>query len=138
MTVGLHSHETTISWDVTGTVVAEFTYTSDCDVTNFTVDPIDNSGLPQVLVERDAADAIIASHVYGDDLIRMQRGSANHCYHADGIGNTRLLTDSTGAVSDTYVYDAFGNLIDQTGTTTNDYPFKGGARIFLAKKSSSG
>ncbi|HEV3317829.1 MAG TPA: RHS repeat-associated core domain-containing protein [Candidatus Angelobacter sp.] len=33
--------------------------------------------------------------------------------------------DATGAVTDTYDYDAFGNLISQTGTTPNNYLFAG-------------
>jgi RHS repeat-associated protein len=37
----------------------------------------------------------------------------------------RFLTDSTGAVSDTYDYDAFGNLINSVGTTPNNYLFAG-------------
>ena len=36
-----------------------------------------------------------------------------------------LLTDSTGAVTDRYDYDAFGNLISQTGSTANVYLYSG-------------
>jgi len=37
----------------------------------------------------------------------------------------RSLTDSTGTVTDTYDYDAFGNLIASTGSMTNNYLFAG-------------
>ena len=37
----------------------------------------------------------------------------------------RYLTDAAGAVTDTYTYDAFGNLIARTGTTPNDYLYAG-------------
>ncbi len=37
----------------------------------------------------------------------------------------RLLTDVTAAVTDTYDYDAFGNLIYRSGTTPNDYLYSG-------------
>ena len=37
----------------------------------------------------------------------------------------RQLTNASGAVTDTYTYDAFGNLINQTGTTPNDYLYSG-------------
>jgi RHS repeat-associated protein len=43
----------------------------------------------------------------------------------DGHGSVRALTDTTGTVTDTYDYDAFGNLIHSTGTTYNNYLFTG-------------
>ena len=35
--------------------------------------------------------------------------------------STRKLSDSSGTVTDNYVYDAFGNIIDMIGATTNNY-----------------
>jgi RHS repeat-associated protein len=46
-------------------------------------------------------------------------------YGYDGHGSVRQLTNSAGAVTDTYDYDAFGNLINQTGSTPNNYLFAG-------------
>ena len=43
----------------------------------------------------------------------------------DGHGSVRALTNASGAVSDTYDYDAFGNLIHSSGTTPNNYLFAG-------------
>lgn len=47
----------------------------------------------------------------------------------DGHGSVRALTDPTGAVTDTYDYDAFGNLIHSSTTlsapTLNNYLFAG-------------
>jgi RHS repeat-associated protein len=43
----------------------------------------------------------------------------------DGHGSVRALTDANGAVTDTYDYDAFGNLLHSTGTTLNNYRFAG-------------
>ena len=37
----------------------------------------------------------------------------------------RLLTDATGAVTDRYDYDAFGNIISQAGSTPNVYLYSG-------------
>jgi RHS repeat-associated protein len=48
-------------------------------------------------------------------------------YGYDGHGSVRQLTNSTGAVTDTYDYDAFGNLINSTGSTPNVYLFAGEA-----------
>ena len=44
-------------------------------------------------------------------------------YAYDGHGSVRALTSSTGAVTDTYDYDAFGNLLHSTGTTFNEFLF---------------
>ncbi len=37
----------------------------------------------------------------------------------------RQLTDTTGAVTDTYAHDAFGNTVAQTGTTFNQFLYRG-------------
>ncbi len=74
--------------------------------------------------------------MYGLDLVSQRRfipscanctvGSFEVRYYAyDGHGSVRQLTDSTGAVTDTYTYDAFGNLISSTGTTPNHYLYAG-------------
>lgn len=46
-------------------------------------------------------------------------------YGYDGHGSVRQLRSSTGTVTDAYDYDAFGNLINQTGSTPNNYLFAG-------------
>ena len=46
-------------------------------------------------------------------------------YAYDGHGSVRALTSSTGAITDTYDYDAFGNLLHSTGTTFNEFLFAG-------------
>jgi RHS repeat-associated protein len=68
---------------------------------------------------------------YGHDLISQdQIDAATNTWHAtfyayDGHGNVRFLTNETGAVTDTYVYDAFGTLITATGSTNNRYLYTG-------------
>jgi RHS repeat-associated protein len=37
----------------------------------------------------------------------------------------RQLTNSSGAVTDTYDYDAFGNVVNKTGTTPNNFLYRG-------------
>ncbi len=46
-------------------------------------------------------------------------------YHYDGHGDVRFLTNERGTITDTYTFDAFGNLTDQTGDTENDYLYCG-------------
>ena len=42
-------------------------------------------------------------------------------YEVDDGGSVRQLTNAAGAVTDTYEYDAFGNKINSTSTTPNNY-----------------
>ena len=45
----------------------------------------------------------------------------------DGLGSTRQLANSAGTVTDTYLYDSFGNIIPggSSGTTTNPFQYVG-------------
>ncbi len=83
-----------------------------------------NRDYAQVLEEL-VNDSAIASYVYGLDLISQERGNVDSYYLVDGLGSTRGLTDASGVVTDTYSYDAFGNLIASTGNVENDYLFAG-------------
>ncbi|MHC5058237.1 MAG: RHS repeat-associated core domain-containing protein [Planctomycetota bacterium] len=42
-----------------------------------------------------------------------------------GLGSTRALTDAAGIATDTYIYEAFGDIVSQTGSTPNSYMFTG-------------
>jgi RHS repeat-associated protein len=67
--------------------------------------------------------------VFGPQLISQRQTSsgswARTFYVYDGHGDVRMLTDETGAVTDGYDYDAFGNLLHVTGSTPNDYRYGG-------------
>jgi RHS repeat-associated protein len=73
--------------------------------------------------------AVSRTYTYGLSLISEQQTLAaapvTSFYGYDGHGSVRYLTSSTGAVTDTYDFDAFGNLISSTGTTPNNYLFAG-------------
>jgi len=54
-------------------------------------------------------------------------GGGAYNYLADGLGSTRqLMRNTTHAITDTYMYDAFGNTLTSTGTTDNPYRYVGG------------
>ncbi|MGB3694158.1 MAG: papain fold toxin domain-containing protein, partial [Spirulinaceae cyanobacterium] len=83
-----------------------------------------NRPYAQVLAEYTDG-ALAADYVYGWDLISQERDGDESFYLVDGLGSTRVLTDENGVVSDSYTYDAFGNLIGSIGSTQNDYLFAG-------------
>lgn len=59
------------------------------------------------------------------ELISQTRSGATSYYLQDGQGSTRALTNSAGAVTDTYSYTAYGEIYNQTGTTANNYLYTG-------------
>lgn len=92
-------------------------------VTEYLVDPANE--LSRVVAEADATGNLLAYYVWGDDLLAVLRTSGTRFYHADGLGSIRALTDETGAVTDTYTFSAFGELLAHTGTDPNGYLFAG-------------
>jgi RHS repeat-associated protein len=61
----------------------------------------------------------------GSKLISQTQNGSTSFYLQDGQGSTRNLTDSTGNVTDSYSYTAFGEIYSQTGTTENKYLYTG-------------
>lgn len=89
--------------------------------------------LLQVLEEQWSNGTLSATtgYVYGDALISRTVTHPNPSqegtfyYHYDGMGSVRGLTDSAGSLTDAYTYDAYGNLLDKTGSTINPYRYRG-------------
>lgn len=91
---------------------------------------VDTSGaLSHVVAESDAAGALRAYYIRGDDeLLAVVRSSGRRFYHADATGSIRALTDESGTVTDTYTYSAFGELLSHVGTDPQPYAFAGEPR----------
>jgi RHS repeat-associated protein len=131
---------TTNTWDIENRLIQSVT---DASTTNYQYDPngvrvssktngvetrylVDrNRPHASVVIEYDVNGNSIVDYTYGIGLISQQRGSLTAFYHADGLGSTRFLTDSSGSVTDTYLYDAYGNSIGSSGTTVNNYLYTG-------------
>jgi hypothetical protein len=82
--------------------------------TKYLVDTLNPTGLPQV-VDEVVKGSVTRTYAYG-----WQRVSENQkisgawtpsFYGYDGHGNVRFLTSTSGAVGNTYQFDAFGNQI---------------------------
>ena len=58
-------------------------------------------------------------------MISKQEGSAASYYIYDGGLSVRALTNEAGTVTDTLVFDAFGNETVKTGSSDNSYGFQG-------------
>src|SRR5438477_2196902 len=92
--------------------------------TKYLVDDRNLTGYAQVL-EEISGGAVQRVYTYGLNRISQSQASGTSFYGYDGHGSVRILTDSTGAVTDRYDYDAFGNIISQAGSTPNVYLYSG-------------
>jgi len=81
-----------------------------------------------LIEETNSSGVVIARYSHGpniDEPLAMLRASATSYYHADGLGSITSITNSSGAVANTYVYDSFGNLTSSSGTLTNPFRYTG-------------
>jgi len=96
--------------------------------THYLVDDLNPTGYAQV-VEETINGAPNREYTYGlqriDEDQIVNNAWTPSFYGYDGFGTVRQLTSLTGAVTDTYEYDAFGNQITHTGSTSNNYLYRG-------------
>src|SRR5262245_65259128 len=52
---------------------------------------------------------------YGN-LISSRLSGTTSYHHFDAVGSTRQLTNTAATVTDTVLYDAWGNVVNRTGT----------------------
>ncbi|NLD50014.1 MAG: RHS repeat protein, partial [Clostridiaceae bacterium] len=110
------------TYDVFGNRVQKVV--DEVNITNYVVDL--NRVYARVLEERNADGGLIAAYVHSDiGVILQSRNGVKSYYHYDGHGSTRLLTDGAQSITDTYTYDAFGNITTSTGNTVNEFLFTG-------------
>ena len=119
----------TMQYDAFGNRVAK---TVNGVTTQYLVDDLNPTGYPQV-VEELVNGAVTRQYTYGlqrisENLTPALAGKSTWTpsfYGYDGFGSVRQLTNSSGVVTDSYEYDAFGNSFTKTGTTPNNYLYRG-------------
>jgi RHS repeat-associated protein len=85
-----------------------------------------NNWITLVLAELNADSTLKTYHTWaGDTLISLHRENETRYYMYDGHGSVRMLMDENANITDTYTFDAFGNLTDRTGETENDFLYAG-------------
>jgi RHS repeat-associated protein len=84
-----------------------------------------------ILYETDGNDAVTAQYTYSPEqyahLISEFRDGTTYTHYYDAQGSTVALTDDTGHVTDTFVYNAWGEEVARTGAT--DTAWRWGAEI---------
>jgi len=98
--------------------------------TTYLVDTANPTGYPQVM--EDLVNGVV-QRVYTYGVPRISQSQvisgawAASFYGYDGQGSVRFLSGSTGAVTDHYTYDAFGNQLAAVGATPNVNRYAGEA-----------
>jgi RHS repeat-associated protein len=98
--------------------------------TRFLIDTLTPTGYAQ-LAEEVVAGFVVRQYTHG--LMRVSQrqnisGTWTTSYYGyDGFGSTRQLLDGAGVVTDAFAFDGFGNLVVRTGTTPNQYLYRGEA-----------
>jgi uncharacterized protein RhaS with RHS repeats len=96
--------------------------------THYLVGDLNPTGYPQV-VEELTGSSVTRTYTYG-----LQRIDENQLisstwtpsfYGYDGMGSVRQLTNASGTVTDSYEYDAYGNSFTISGSTLNNYLYRG-------------
>ena len=87
------------------------------------------ASLPQVLQDTKTQNGASSTttYVYGlSGPIAETDGAGNTSYYLqDGLGSTMQLTDTSGNVTDSYTYDAFGAMTSHTGTNPQPFGYAG-------------
>ena len=80
------------------------------------------------LEEVDQSGNVLGRYTQGsefdEELSELRSGTTSY-YEADGLGSITSLSNSAGALANTYSYDSFGKLIASTGTLANPFQYTG-------------
>ncbi len=88
-----------------------------------------------VVQERDVNNNVVASYTRTGNiggLLARSTSTGSVFYGYDGTGNVTSLTDSTGATVGTYTYDAWGNLLNSSGSKAQENPYRFSTKEQLA------
>jgi RHS repeat-associated protein len=84
-----------------------------------------SAGLGTVVGTYNGSGNLIANYTYGLGLVSQVTPSGTNYYQFDALGSTADLTNSSGAVVNSYAYNPFGSLLASSGTAANPFTFVG-------------
>ncbi len=113
-----------------GSIASEYVYDGDGVRVGYSVDGVSTSylqdlGSGMAIVLRELTGTTTIDYLYGIDLIAQKAGMNKLYMLTDGLGSTRLLTDSAGSISARYSYDAFGLERSYAGVNSTGFTFAG-------------
>ncbi len=81
-----------------------------------------------LIEETDLSGNLLARYVFGsgiDEPLAASRGTSTEFYQADGLGSITSLSTTAGVMSDSFVYDSFGNVTSSTGSFAQPFRYTG-------------
>ena len=83
----------------------------------------------QVLAEMDGSNNMTQLYTRAfENLVRIDKNSQESWVLQDGTLSTRLLANATGNVTDRWIFEAFGKILNHTGSSENEFLFAGQQR----------
>ena len=79
----------------------------------------------KIVLEVDGNGVEVARNVYGTNLISRTVDGEKYTYLYNGMADVVALIDASGNAAATYYYDAFGNIIEETGDVNNPIRYRG-------------
>ena len=79
----------------------------------------------KVVLELDESGIQTGRNVYGTNLLMRNSEGTSYYYMYNGHADVTALLKPDGTVAATYYYDAFGNITETTGTTSNTIIYAG-------------
>jgi RHS repeat-associated protein len=123
----------TFGWDaddrmtsIAGAVTASYAYDHQGRRTSKTVGGTSTSYLYDGLNLVRTSGTSAAEYLFGpgiDEPLAMLRGGSVYYVSVDGLGSVTLLSDAGGSVETTYLYDAWGELREQSGSLATDFGY---------------
>lgn len=80
------------------------------------------------LEEVDASGNLVARYTQTQDIdepLAMLRGGTTSFYHSDGLGSITSLSNGTGSLVQSYMFDSFGKQTASSGSLTNPFQYTG-------------
>jgi RHS repeat-associated protein len=87
----------------------------------FVIDP--NAALSRTLMRTKGG--VTTYYIYGLGLLYEETGGVTKTYHADQVGSTLAMTDTSGGFTDRWTYTPYGALVSHTGPTDTPFQFNG-------------
>jgi RHS repeat-associated protein len=81
-----------------------------------------------LIEETNSSGAVVARYAptfTTDEPLAMLRSATTSYYEADGLGSITSLSNTAGALAQTYTFDSFGNQTASSGSLTNSFRYTG-------------